>query len=574
MIPRKQPRIERWLDALAHQPMVEATANHAHALPNGNNLDDSGELGGRGRNVSNGPKDRRSPGPLSPDPKFYAAVLGQEVLIPRTSHFDTYDPDAPPPGTPESESHTPERYAAWGRKYFGEEWYEQREKMLQERNVFVDHDQIYKKRQIDLRVLEHTIEGRPSMPGPKAGFVGDKGWKRLWARISKNLPKPPSPKPPSDDGSMSSEDRSGDTDLSGYSTYDPTPSPSPPRPPRERTPEFDDPFDRLEFYRKRDNYSEEQYQFGKIRVRGGLIDRRRKKREDEPGDKRREKIREETEKIRFVTIDGKHEESREYLYLTRIYDYWKDGKTQEQIEAEVRENDETVKYFLSHFGDPLPEESEPKYDREQLEERYRAWESMGFSKEVQASLVRRLALPHLWPPSVEEDSRSGVLPPLRASPRQAKDRIRNGRVTKNAPQKKGSHGKSAVRRKSARIHGEAQPPSRGSHSSQPNIPEDPDLDPNAQAKLELQHGKKPRKTYTKERASRRLAGQPPEFAMLPGRGEMKTQALYEGSPQQHSNTRRTGRNTSKKPVAVQSAKPQGISMSRKPGRGRPKSSAK
>ncbi|KAI0448357.1 hypothetical protein F5B21DRAFT_522199 [Xylaria acuta] len=526
--------------ALAQQPSIEATIDHAAPLlPNGNNLTDYGELGGHGH-----PGNLKDGQGSEPVPQMHARVLGGNILVPRTFSSDTYDPDAPPPGTPEPESHTPERYAAWGRKHFGQEWYEKRERMLQERNIYMDRDLVYEQRQRALRVLEHTLEGRPSMPAITAGARVDENWKRLWSRLSKDLPdlSPPTP------ATVYSSDHGSDTDLSGYDTYDPTPSP------REPTPEPDDPLQRLELNRKRFHYNEETYQFYRVFMLEGFIDERRKKREDELGDEQREKVREETEKIRFVS--GTLEASPEYRHLTWLYGCWKKGMTQEQIEASEREGDESVAQFLAYIGETVSKEPEFRYDKEQLEERYRAWDSIGFSKELQAELT-------------------GVPSPSRVPPRQAKDaphKIRSGRVTKNASKKQGNGRKTTARQQSAPKHEEAQPPSPGRSSSQPNILVE--LGTNTQAAIGPQRGRKPRKTYTKERASRRLTGQLPEFGILPGGGERKAESFYKASPPQPLNTRRTGRNASKKSAAVQSSKPQGISASGKPGRGRPKKLAK
>ncbi|KAJ2892965.1 uncharacterized protein MKZ38_009164 [Zalerion maritima] len=99
------------------------------------------------------------------------------------------------PWTPEPEPYDPEIYAAWGRKHFGDNWV---------------RDPVYLERQKVLRVLEYKIEGRPFEPDG----TDDEGWKRLWARLSKDLPSvkqgsnPASPMPPNN----------SDSDLSGYNT--------------------------------------------------------------------------------------------------------------------------------------------------------------------------------------------------------------------------------------------------------------------------------------------------------------------------------------------------------------------
>lgn len=89
--------------------------------------------------------------------------------------------------------------------------------------------------------MEHKKEGHPIMPGVLGYGLRDENWKRMWSRLSKILPRvqPPSPPPslPLSEG--------GDTDLSGFDTYDPTPEP------RNPTPVIEDAWERLEYDRKK-----------------------------------------------------------------------------------------------------------------------------------------------------------------------------------------------------------------------------------------------------------------------------------------------------------------------------------
>ncbi|KAI0425412.1 hypothetical protein F5Y09DRAFT_352294 [Xylaria sp. FL1042] len=441
--------------ASAERQSIETTVDHAAlSPPDDNELISQGELNGSDHDsgpVDSGEGLRGGLWPL-PMSQMYALVLGAEIPIQRRPICDTYDPDAPSPGTPEPDSHTPERYAAWGQTHFGEEWYKQRDRMLQERNIYADHDLVYEQRQRDLRVLEHQIEGRPSRPGFRARELHDESWKSLWAHLSKNFPKFPTPQPDDSDDD-NDNDNGSDPNLSGYSTFSPTPSP------REPTPVPSDPFERLEYNRKHFKYNREAYQFARIFMLESLIDQRRKTREDELGDKQREKVREETEKIRY--IPGTTELSREYRHLTRLYDNWGKGLAQEQIETNIREGEETVAQLMSYFGHPMPDDPEPKYNKEQLEERFR---------------------------------------------------------------------------------------SRGN--------------------------KKPRKTYVKERSSRRLAGMLPEFGLLPDQGGTTDPPLYTASPQQPSHARRSRRHALRKTVAVKDAEPHDIPATGRPRRGRPRRLAK
>ncbi|KJZ69992.1 hypothetical protein HIM_10619 [Hirsutella minnesotensis 3608] len=86
--------------------------------------------------------------------------------------------------TPEPEPHDAEEYTAWGRKHYGDDWNEQREMMLQERNFYdtgVDkyNDTVYLNRQKALRIVERTKE-KGKLPQTKA-----KTWVELmaWARV-------------------------------------------------------------------------------------------------------------------------------------------------------------------------------------------------------------------------------------------------------------------------------------------------------------------------------------------------------------------------------------------------------
>lgn len=62
--------------------------------------------------------------------------------------------------TPEPEPYDAKKYKAWGRKHYGDDWYEQRETMLQERNFLRCKwdDFIYVKRQKALREMERERE--------------------------------------------------------------------------------------------------------------------------------------------------------------------------------------------------------------------------------------------------------------------------------------------------------------------------------------------------------------------------------------------------------------------------------
>lgn len=70
------------------------------------------------------------------------------------SHVDAHDSDAQRPWTPEPEPYNDDTYTAWGRKHFGEDWYQQRSIMLEERDIYAREDPVYKARQEALRNME------------------------------------------------------------------------------------------------------------------------------------------------------------------------------------------------------------------------------------------------------------------------------------------------------------------------------------------------------------------------------------------------------------------------------------
>jgi hypothetical protein len=91
---------------------------------------------------------------------------------------NAYHPNKRRPWTPEPEPYDPDTYVAWGREHFGNDWYQQRKEMLQERNIYLRHDPVYNKRQRALRRMEdEKQEGK--LP-PKG-----KTWQQLmaWARV-------------------------------------------------------------------------------------------------------------------------------------------------------------------------------------------------------------------------------------------------------------------------------------------------------------------------------------------------------------------------------------------------------
>ncbi|KLP11497.1 uncharacterized protein FFNC_03586 [Fusarium fujikuroi] len=300
-------------------PSVEAASDEVYPLSNSNNLDDNVHAAD---NSANEERDTYS-----------VLVLGTSMLVPRTYDPDTYDFDARMPWTPEPEPYDPETYSAWGRKHFGEEWYQLRKVMLEERNPHDRRDPVYGARQRALRVMEHQAEGRPFKPASGTLHVDetDEGWKRLWARMSNNelgLPRSPSP-PPAPPTPSPPSDSSG--------SREPTPIPT-------------NQWEYVEYMRTHDDLTEEDYHFHRFFVREEIIDRARSRRENEPGNRQAREKRELMESFRQWDLDRFHLEEdniRDHINLP------KKGWTQAEIVA-VYEAD--VAFLEWSRGNPVPRE--------------------------------------------------------------------------------------------------------------------------------------------------------------------------------------------------------------------------
>jgi hypothetical protein len=546
-------------------------------------------------------------------------VLGVLSPVPQTYDPDTYDPEGQMPWTPEPEPYDPETYAAWGRKHFGDDWYEQRRIMLQERNIYAP-DAAYGRRQRELRVMEHKIEGRPFEP--RDGTL-DKGWQRLWARLSKDLPSVETPGTPA-----SFQLNDSDSNVSGYSTYPPTPEP------RVLTPEPDDPWELLELNRRRFHWDEERYQFERVFLKEGLIDKARNKREDEEGDRRREEELGEIRKVKY--LPGTLIKSGEYEDRMRKFDLRAQGWTQEQIEAADRADTAAWEWRQKNpeprgsglLGQAIIQEERDVYDTWLQKERAARLRIYGelpprsgsgplgqyTEKEKDAydtwrrNIHARVSSQHEQEPG--PDATADASAPEKASrlraptPRATKNasrKTRGGRITKDTAQSQSVANRgtrprrtaptltqaSIADRRSKRARATdvvdkpeestAQVP-RKTRKRQPKVykkrASDAVHDIDDQVLQSKPHNTRQRKVYKQERGSRRLAGHLPEYGMLPKRGEPAPP--YEPP----SNTRKPNpsgprsRASSKKSIAVKGAKPRGISKSGREGTNRPKRSKK
>ncbi|KAI1300449.1 hypothetical protein F5Y03DRAFT_397167 [Xylaria venustula] len=571
MAPSRRGR-RRGVIATALRQSIETAANSTPPLSGSNHPS-------KRSNISLEPGETDDPqiqGLETPARQTYALVLGEEMLVPQTYDPETYDPERRMPWTPEPEPYDPETYAAWGWKQFGDDWYELRKIMLQERNIHLQYDQVYKERQRALRIMEHKIERRPFEP--RGGWMWDEGWKRLWARLAKELgieiPASPTPSKDKDDT---------DTDLSGYNTYAPTPEP------REPTPILDDPWEELELNRRRFHWDEERYQFERIFLKEALIDGARTRHEDEPGDRQAREKREVMESFRYV------DPSRFSLEQRRFQDHIdlpKKGWTQEEINAMY---DAEAAMYEWRQKNPAPKGSgdfgkavtpgEGAASDSWLRKHNAAWIRFygelplkGSGRFGMAATQEEEDAKEIWRKNIHarvssrqpREAQAGIIGdastsevasnPRISSPRQTNNvlyQTRSGRITKNAP-----------------TYAESSPRDRRRRPSEPDMLEE--LGDNTRAASQRRN--RQRKTYKKERASRRLAGELPEYGMLPGQGE--AEPLYKATLRQPSNTRRTSTSgprsgrLSKNPTAVRSEKPQGIVKPRRAGTSRPKRPAK
>ncbi|KAI0883514.1 uncharacterized protein GGS22DRAFT_190173 [Annulohypoxylon maeteangense] len=207
----------------------------------------------------------------------------------------------------------PESYATWGREHFGEEWYRQRSIMLNERNIFMSPDPVYKQRQSALRMLERQIEGRTFMLPH-----GSDGETRLLPTTSFATASP-SPMRLDD----TSPDTSTDTDTASETSSSSSPSPPPPSP-----------HQRLEHYRQRLQWDDLEYHIEAALLEESLIDLTRSKRDDAEGDRRRE--------WELEAMHSMQKESWEYQRQKQRFRLRALGWSPERIEAKEREDWEWV----------------------------------------------------------------------------------------------------------------------------------------------------------------------------------------------------------------------------------------
>jgi hypothetical protein len=397
--------------------------------------------------------------------------------------------------------------------------------------------------------MEHKVEGRPFKPGLRSGEMLDTGWKRLWARLSKGLgiPSPASPISPKDNDDS-------DTDLSGYNTYAPTPES------REPTPIPEDPWERLQYNRRRFNWDEERYQFERIFLKEALIDGTRSLRENEDGDRQAREKREAMESFRYM---DPARFSLEQRHFQDHIDLPKKGWTREQIvaayEASIalhewrQKNPEPKGSGLYGLAATPKDEAALDFWRQTLDvAKIRFYGELppkgsgplGFSATREDKVAMEIWRKGIHARVSRQQEQEASKP--RFSPRQTKNDLhhtRSGRITKDA--RTGTW-----------------PPHRGRGRSNPDMLKS--LGNNIRTATRRRN--RERKTYEKERSSRRLAGQPPEYGMLE-RGETQPSLRQPSNTCRASSSSTRNDKLSKKLPAAKNEKSQRILKSRKTGDG-------
>ena len=284
-----------------------------------------------------------------------------------------------------------------------------------------------------------------------------------------------------------------------------------------------------------------------------MIDGARRLREDEPGNRQREKELAEIEKVRY--IPGTLMKSLEYEHRMKNFNLRAKGWTQEQIDAKNREDAAAAERWRKEMEEHRANSIFGRLTEEGLVAKRRAWDALGVSQEEQDEIIRRFVLQ--GKPGIPDPRRCHHETQPRASPpghrKDTPCKTRGRRIRKNAVQSQKNIGQAARSREPAPRP--AKPPASDCVPARSKRRRDT-LDEPDNGTAQAQSG---------WRRSRRLARQPPEFS--------------HETLQQHLDTHKTsgartrGSRRSRQPAPVMSAKPQGVSKSRR-GEGRPKRPAK
>ena len=454
--------------------------------------------------------------PLANSPPPINTVNPASPLSNGSKNTEPEYPQGHKPWTPEPEPYDPDKYVAWGKKHYGDDWYEQRKALFHENDTVK-----YKKRQEALRQIEREKEAqrKPVQTGIKENE------NRAQAT---NIASTASPS-----NVLQSVESGGDpvSSLSDGSEYSNTDYEE------ERTPEPDDPEARLLWARK--HYGEAYYQ-------EALAEReaaQKLRREDEECERIEQKKVDAIRTLRRTDPERYEREMREY---NRQF-----APPEEQTLAAIRLIAASVR------ADPIFRHSESLFARRKPQPAAIAERANGLSEVV------------------------GLSDP-RATPRQPQKRTKGisyktleSRITKNT--KTTANRGTRSRRAAPTLTEVLIPDSRPKRLRQaPDIMDQPG---DSTAQVPEKPRKRQPKVYEKKRASRRLAGQPPEFGILLSQAEIPP--LYGIPSQNRSSTRKPhpsgvrNRAPSKgKSITVKGAKPQGISKSPQERTNRPKRSNK
>ncbi|KAK4129992.1 hypothetical protein BT67DRAFT_446102 [Trichocladium antarcticum] len=486
---------------------------------------------------------------------------------PQKYNADMYGPNKQKLWTPEPEPYDPDTYTAWGRKHFGEDWYQHRKSMLEERNIYIQHDLAYNKRQRLLRAMEdEREEGKLPQKGKTwqqlmawARAHYGEAWYRHWealARLSREIDETSDPDretkllskqnkhagimrdiqldtdermladgkswhdilaSPAEPSNIAPAFRSpspssdGETDLSGYDTYPPTPT----------------------------HFRSQAMHGPRVPLSSGDVNVWR------PHESEWDCL--EWRGVHGVPFDGRtpqeqYEQDRSFL-RSKIRSWNEDDEVNKRREA-VLDEIQKIRYLPGSLI------QSPEYDRRKR----------NFSRRADGWTEEQIAAAD----AAEDRAATAYL-------QKDEERMEQVWTEPSVPMP----GFGLLTREEMIAKHRAWDASGLSKEEQAEyvrmfgLPKIKASDISATAP---KHHRTQRKTYQKERASRRLAGRPPEFGMLLGRGE--TQPLPEAAPRQSRLTRTTSspgaRNRRSQNTRVKGAKPPGISKSKQAGTRRSK----
>ncbi|RYP53068.1 hypothetical protein DL768_001845 [Monosporascus sp. mg162] len=152
------------------------------------------------------------------------------------------------------------------------------------------------------------------------------------------------------------------------------------------------------------------------------------------------------------------------------------------------------------------EKRQPPRNQEEIDKLFRLWDDRALSHAEQNELTRLYGFDEKPACRGGRDGPRGQQQSRLSFAEDACRKTRGGRITKNAPQRQSGSRRGTRSRQSAPTRAEALPPARRRSPSTPEVLEELGDD----TLTAPQHCRRQRKTYRKERASRRLAGELPE----------------------------------------------------------------